>query len=519
MPSLLETYKTYDPAARSKIEILLLYPGVKAVFFHRVAHLLLGFNIPFLPRLISEISRLLTGIEIHPRAQIGKNVIFDHGMGIVIGETAVVGDEVIIYQGVTLGGTSLARSKRHPTIGKKTVIGAGAKIMGNITIGASSRIGANSVVIQDVPAGSTVVGIPGKILDRGIKKGEELSHDLITNGDLMKIHDDITKTIGNTPLIRLQRIGKNLPGQVVLKLEFFNPLGSVKDRIGLNMIEAAEKSGALKPGMKVIEPTSGNTGIALAFVCAAKGYSLTLVMPETMSLERRTLLLLLGAEVILTPGPLGIRGSIAKAMELVDKNENIFMPSQFENPNNPEIHRKTTALEIWNDTDGKVDFVVAGIGTGGTMTGVGEVLKSKKPAVKMIAVEPMESAVISGEKAGPHKIQGLGAGFVPKNFNRAVMDGIEKVSSDDALAMARRLIREEGVPVGISSGASVIAALRIAEKKENQGKLIVAIIPSYTERYLSTLLAEKERVQASQLPVSSVDEKYLAQVGNAQSTN
>jgi cysteine synthase A len=329
----------------------------------------------------------------------------------------------------------------------------------------------------------------------------------------MRIFSDITKTIGNTPLVETQRIGKGLPGRILLKLEFFNPLGSVKDRIGLNMIERAELDGKLKAGMEVIEPTSGNTGIALAFVCAAKGYPLTLVMPETMSQERRTLLLLLGAKVVLTPGPLGMKGAIAKAMELTETTKNSFAPSQFENPDNPAIHRSTTALEIWNDTDGKVDIVVSGVGTGGTLTGVGEVLKSKKSSLKMIAVEPVESAVISGEKPGPHKIQGIGAGFIPKNLNTKLIDGIEKVTSDEALAMARRLIKEEGIPVGISSGAAMVAALRTAEKKENAGKIIVVIIPSYTERYLSTLLAEKERQEAAQLPVSTVDEKYLARVG------
>jgi cysteine synthase len=329
----------------------------------------------------------------------------------------------------------------------------------------------------------------------------------------MRIFTDITKTIGNTPLVETQRIGKGLPGRILLKLEFFNPLGSVKDRIGLNMIERAELDGKLKAGMEVIEPTSGNTGIALAFVCAAKGYSLTLVMPETMSQERRTLLLLLGAKVVLTPGPLGMKGAIAKAMELTETTKNSFAPSQFENPDNPAVHRATTALEIWNDTDGKVDIVVSGVGTGGTLTGVGEVLKSKKSSVKMIAVEPVESAVISGEKPGPHKIQGIGAGFIPKNLNTKLIDGIEKVTSDEALAMARRLIKEEGIPVGISSGAAMVAAIRTAEKKENAGKIIVAIIPSYTERYLSTLLAEKERQEAAQLPVQQVDEKYLARVG------
>ncbi len=328
----------------------------------------------------------------------------------------------------------------------------------------------------------------------------------------MKIYSDITKTIGNTPLVKLQKLGKDLPGEIVLKLEFFNPLGSVKDRIGNSMIEDAEKRGVLKKGMEVVEPTSGNTGIALAFVCAAKGYPLTLVMPETMSQERRTLLLLLGAKVILTPGTMGIRGSIAKALEIAENNKNVFMTRQFENPSNPEIHRKTTALEIWNDTDGKVDLVVAGVGTGGTLTGVGEVLKSKKSTVKMVAVEPAESAVISGGTPSPHKIQGIGTGFIPENLNKKMIDEIEKVSSEEALAMARRVIKEEGIPVGISSGAAVTAALRQASKPENKGKLIVTIIPSYTERYLSTLLAEKERLEASALPTATVDQKYLDRV-------
>lgn len=331
----------------------------------------------------------------------------------------------------------------------------------------------------------------------------------------MNIHDNITGTIGNTPLVRMQRIGKGLPGEILLKLEFFNPLGSVKDRIGLSMIEAAERAGVLKPGMKVIEPTSGNTGIALAFVCAAKGYPLTLVMPETMSVERRTLLLLLGAQVILTPGPLGMKGAIAKVMELQEKDPSIYVPSQFDNPSNPEIHRRTTAEEIWRDTDGQVDILVSAIGTGGTATGVGAVLKGRKPSFKVIAVEPVESPVISGGKPGPHKIQGIGAGFVPKNLDTKLVDAIEQVSSDEALTMSRRIIKEEGIPVGISSGAAVAAALRVAGRPENKGKKIVVIIASYTERYLSTLLAEQERTQAAQLQVSAVDEKYLSRVGQA----
>lgn len=335
----------------------------------------------------------------------------------------------------------------------------------------------------------------------------------------MKVFSDITKTIGNTPLVRLQRLGQNLPGEILLKLEFFNPLGSVKDRIGFNMIDAAEKEGKLKPGMQVIEPTSGNTGISLAFICAAKGYELTLTMPETMSQERRTLLLLLGAKVVLTPGPLGMRGAIAKAMELVEKNKNAFYPSQFDNLKNPEIHRQTTALEIWNDTDGQVDIVISGIGTGGTITGVGQVLKQKKPSVQMIAVEPIESAVISGGKPGPHKIQGIGAGFIPNILDRKIIDSIEQVSSEESLVMAKEVIKKEGIPVGISSGAAIVAALRVAAKPENKGKKIVVMIASSTERYLSTLLAEQERTQAQALVAEPVTDEWLAKVSHLYSTN
>ncbi len=334
----------------------------------------------------------------------------------------------------------------------------------------------------------------------------------------MKVYSDITKTIGNTPLVKTQRLGKGLPAEIWLKLEFFNPLGSVKDRIGQNMIEDAEVSGRLKPGMKVIEPTSGNTGIALAFVCAAKGYPLTLVMPESMSQERRTLLLLLGAELILTPAANGMKGAIGKAIELSEKDSNWFMPRQFENPSNPAVHRETTALEIWHDTDELVDIVVGGVGTGGTLTGVGTVLKAKKPSVRIIAVEPEESPVISGGKPGPHKIQGIGAGFIPKNLDMSVVDGIEKVTSEEAIAMARRLIKEEGIPVGISSGAAFVGALRVAAKPENQGKKIVVIIPSYTERYLSTLLAEEERKLAAGLPVQTVDQQWLDRAGKQAGT-
>lgn len=325
----------------------------------------------------------------------------------------------------------------------------------------------------------------------------------------MRIFEDITKTVGQTPLVKLKKMSKGLGAQVFLKLEFFNPLGSVKDRIGLNMIEQAELNGFLKPGMEVVEPTSGNTGIALAFVCASRGYPLTLTMPETMSQERRTLLLLLGAKIILTPGALGMRGAVAKALELKDQNKNIFVPSQFENPANPMIHQETTALEIWRDTDGFVDMVVCGVGTSGTLTGIGRVLKSKKPTLKMVAVEPVESAILSGGSHSPHKIQGIGAGFVPKNFDRSLVDIILQVSSDEALKTAREVIKQEGIPVGISSGAALCAGLKLAAQKEYEGKNIVIIIPSCSERYLSTLLAQSEREQALALPVATVDEKYL----------
>ena len=308
-----------------------------------------------------------------------------------------------------------------------------------------------------------------------------------------RIYNSITETIGNTPLVRLRRLPQEAGAKadILLKLEFFNPLSSVKDRIGVAMIEALEAQGKIAPGKTVlVEPTSGNTGIALAFVAAAKGYKLILVMPESMSLERRKMLLILGAELVLTEAAKGMKGSIAKAQEIVASTPGAIMPQQFENPANPDVHRRTTAEEIWNDTEGKVDVVISGVGTGGTITGVGQVLKAKKPSVKMIALEPEDSPVLSGGAPGPHKIQGIGAGFVPAILDRSVIDEIITISNETAFETARKVARLEGIPVGISSGAAIAAALEVGARDGMGGKTIVAIIPSFAERYLSTALFE-----------------------------
>ncbi|MFD1744710.1 cysteine synthase A [Rhizobium helianthi] len=308
-----------------------------------------------------------------------------------------------------------------------------------------------------------------------------------------RIYSSITETIGNTPLVRLDKLAqeKGVKANLLAKLEFFNPIASVKDRIGVAMIEALEAAGTITPGKTVlVEPTSGNTGIALAFAAAAKGYRLILTMPETMSIERRKMLGLLGAELVLTEGPKGMKGAIAKAEELAASLPDAIIPQQFENPANPEIHRQTTAEEIWNDTNGQVDLFVAGIGTGGTITGTGQVLKSRKPGLKVFAVEPAESPVLSGGEPGPHKIQGIGAGFAPKILDTSIYDEVVTVASQEAVDMARLVARLEGVPVGISSGAALTAAVRVGSRPENEGKNLVVIIPSFAERYLSTVLFE-----------------------------
>jgi cysteine synthase len=314
-----------------------------------------------------------------------------------------------------------------------------------------------------------------------------------------RLYDNIVETVGGTPLVKLNRITAGIQATIAIKCEFFNALGSVKDRIGKSMIEAAEREGLINKDTTIVEPTSGNTGIALAFVCAAKGYSLILTMPETMSMERRTLLAMLGAKLILTPGSAGMKGAIAKAEEILKTTPNSWMPQQFNNPANPEVHRLTTAEEIWNDTNGQVDILVAAVGTGGSITGISEVIKKRKPSFQAIAVEPKDSQVISqtlkGEplKPGPHKIQGTGAGFVPTNLHLDIIDEVITVSNEDSIVMARRLAKEEGILAGISSGANVWAALQVAQRPENQGKLIVTIACSTGERYLSTALADEAR--------------------------
>lgn len=465
-----------DPAATCIGEIISCYPAIRAISNHRIAHELYKMEIPLIPRIISELAHFETGIDIHPGAEIGEYFNIDHGTGIVIGQTCIIGNHVTLYQGVTLGAKSFPTDEngnpikgipRHPILEDNVTVYSNATILGRITIGRGAVIGGNLWVTEDVePYGKRVQ-----------------KNNLI---NMSNIKDNLLQLIGKTPLVRLSNIYKDEYGtEIIAKVEYFNPGGSVKDRAAYAMIEAAETSGKLKKGGTIIEPTSGNTGIGMAWIAALKGYRTILTMPESMSLERRKLLAFLGCEVVLTPAASGMKGALDKAEELQRNTPGSIILQQFSNSANPMVHYNTTANEIMEDSDGVFDVFVACVGTGGTITGTGKRLKELKPNVKIVAVEPESSAVLSGGQAGKHSIQGIGAGFVPDNYDSNTVDKIIQVKDKEAFDMMHSLAKKEGLLVGISSGAAVSAAVKLASNDSYKGKRIIVLLPDTGERYLS----------------------------------
>lgn len=466
-----------DPAATCIGEIISCYPAIRAISNHRIAHELYKMEIPLIPRIISELAHFETGIDIHPGAEIGEYFNIDHGTGIVIGQTCIIGNHVTLYQGVTLGAKSFPTDEngnpikgipRHPILEDNVTVYSNATILGRITIGRGAVIGGNLWVTEDV------------------EPYEKRSTEKIILINMSNIKDNLLQLIGKTPLVRLSNIYKDEYGtEIIAKVEYFNPGGSVKDRAAYAMIEAAETSGKLKKGGTIIEPTSGNTGIGMAWIAALKGYRTILTMPESMSLERRKLLAFLGCEVVLTPAASGMKGALDKAEELQRNTPGSIILQQFSNSANPMVHYNTTANEIMEDSDGVFDVFVACVGTGGTITGTGKRLKELKPNVKIVAVEPESSAVLSGGQAGKHSIQGIGAGFVPDNYDSNTVDKIIQVKDKEAFDMMHSLAKKEGLLVGISSGAAVSAAVKLASNDSYKGKRIIVLLPDTGERYLS----------------------------------
>ena len=455
-----------DPAAESIEEIIACYPGFYATAVYRIANKVSQLGIPTLPRMLTEIAHSKTGIDIHPKATIGENFCIDHGTGVVIGETTIIGNNVKIYQGVTLGALSVTKHqagvKRHPTIGDNTIIYAGSTILGGDTvIGHDSTIGGNVWLTSSVAPYSFIINNNPKY--KAMKK------------------NTILELVGNTPTVRINNLYDNRM-EAWIKLEKSNPGGSIKDRIAYAMIEKAEKEGKLKKGSVIIEATSGNTGIGLAMIAAVKGYRLIIVMPESMSIERRKVIKAYGAEIVLTPREKGMKGAILRAEELQRELDG-WMPLQFENPANPEIHESTTALEILNDFPEGLDYIVTGVGTGGHISGVASVLKKRWKNLKVIAVEPADSPVISGGNPSPHAIQGIGAGFIPANLNTSILDGVVTINKEEAFLYASKAASQEGMFVGISTGASLAAINKI--KEELEGKRVLTFAYDTGERYLS----------------------------------